>query len=47
MIAGLTAARNVCIIEHSDVNFIHSKIRIMKEIAKPTETAAQQDNEIS
>ena len=50
MIAGITGGRNVCIVEHSDVNFIQSKIIVVKEVSKPiqttdeTETIAEHDN---
>ncbi|XP_065913661.1 uncharacterized protein [Dysidea avara] len=50
MIAGITGGRNVCTVEHSDVNFIQSKIRVVKEVSKPvqttdeTETIAEYDN---
>jgi len=39
MIAGITGTRNVCSMECSDVLFIQSKIRVVKEISKPVHTA--------
>ena len=33
MITGITGERNVCTAENDDIRFIHSKIRIVKEVS--------------